>query len=166
MQYAFARGWYKTIHLHKTWRHRKESLIRWETKRKIVPLRVQSLLITIINKVMRHLLSILLIAVTLIGTSSFTYETTSTTNAEYTSIQKRKKHSGRKTHKRSKTRKNRTRKNRSTRSASIGQTVYITPTGSCYHSTPSCPALWRGNYSRISLSSARSEGYRSCSRCY
>ena len=60
---------------------------------------------------MRHLFSILLIAVTLIGTSSFTYETTSTTNAEYTSIQKQKKHSGRKTNKRSKTRKNRTRKN-------------------------------------------------------
>ena len=129
-------------------------------------MQVQSLLITNINKVMRHLLSILLITVTLIGTSSFTYETTSTTNAEYTSIQKQKKHSGRKTHKRSKTRKNRTRKNRSTRSANVGQTVYITPTGSCYHSTPSCPALWRGNYSRISLSSARSEGYRSCSRCY
>ena len=129
-------------------------------------MQVQSLLITNINKVMRHLLSILLLAVTLIGTSSFTYETTSTTNAEYTSIQKQKKHSGRKTHKHSKTRKNRTRKNRSTRSANVGQTVYITPTGSCYHSTPSCPALWRGNYSRISLSSARSEGYRSCSRCY
>ena len=166
MQYAFGRGWYKTIHLYKTWIHRKESLIRWETKRKIVPLQIQSLLITNISKVMKHLLSILLIAVTLIGTSSFTYETTSTTNSESISIQKQKKHSGRKTHKRSKTRKYRTRKNRSTRSASIGQTVYITPTGSCYHSTPSCPALWRGNYSRISLSSARSEGYRSCSRCY
>ena len=76
---------------------------------------------------MKHLLSILLVAVTLIGTSSFTYETTSTTNTESISIQKQKKHSGRKTHKRSKTRKYRTRKNRSTRSASIGQTVYITP---------------------------------------
>ena len=53
---------------------------------------------------MKHLLSIFLIAVTLIGTSSFTYETTSTTNSESISIQKQKKHSGRKTHKRSKTR--------------------------------------------------------------
>lgn len=165
-QYAFGRGLIQDYSLAQNLRHRKESLIRWETKRKIVPLQVQSLLITNISKVMKHLLSILLVAVTLIGTSSFTYETTSTTNTESISIQKQKKHSGRKTHKRSKTRKYRTRKNQSTRSASIGQTVYITPTGSCYHSTPSCPALWRGNYSRISLSSARNEGYRSCSRCY
>ena len=124
------------------------------------------LLITNINKIMRHLFSVLLFVATLIGTSSFTYETTSTTRAENISLQTQKKYKGRKACKRSKARKPSVHKKKSTRSVKVGRIVYITPTGSCYHSRTSCPALWRGNYSRISLSSARSEGYRSCSRCY
>ena len=115
---------------------------------------------------MRHLFSVLLFVVTLIGTSSFTYETTSTTHAENISLQTQKKFKRRKACKRSKARKPSVHKKKSTRSVKVGRIVYITPTGSCYHSRTSCPALWRGNYSRTSLSSARSEGYRSCSRCY
>ena len=115
---------------------------------------------------MRHLFSVLLFVATLIGTSSFTYETTSTTRAENISLQTQKKYKGRKACKRSKARKPSVHKKKSTRSVKIGRIVYITPTGSCYHSRTSCPALWRGNYSCTSLSSARSEGYRSCSRCY
>ena len=124
------------------------------------------LLITNINKIMRHLFSVLLFVATLIGTSSFTYETTSTIHAENISLQAQMKYKGRKACKRSKARKPSVHKKRSTRSVKVGRVVYITPTGSCYHSRTSCPALWRGNYSRTSLSSARSEGYRSCSRCY
>ena len=112
---------------------------------------------------MRHLFPVLLFVATLIGTSSFTYETTSTTRTENISLQTQMKHKGRK---RSKARKPSVHKKRTTRSVKVGRVVYITPTGSCYHSRTSCPALWRGNYSRTSLSSARSEGYRSCSRCY
>ena len=110
---------------------------------------------------MRHLFPVLFFVATLIATSSFTYETTSTTRAENVSLQTQKKYKGRKACKRSKARKKRT-----TCSVEVGRVVYITPTGSCYHSRTSCPALWRGNYSRTSLSSVRSEGYRSCSRCY
>ena len=126
------------------------------------------LLITNINKIMRHLFSVLLFVATLIGTSSFTYETTSTIRAENISLQTQMqmKYKGKKACKRSKARKPSVHKKRSTRSVKVGRVVYITPTGSCYHSRTSCPALWRGNYSRTSLSSARSEGYRSCSRCY
>lgn len=124
------------------------------------------LLITNINKIMRHLFSVLLFVATLIGTSSFTYETTSTTRAENISLQTQMKYKGRKVCKRSRARKPSVHKKKSTRSVKVGRIVYITPTGSCYHSRTSCPALWRGNYSRTSLSSARSEGYRSCSRCY
>ena len=124
------------------------------------------LLITNINKIMRHLFSILLFVATLIGTSSFTYETTSTIRAENISLQTQMKYKGRKACKRSKARKPSVHKKRSTRSVKVGRVVYITPTGSCYHSRTSCPALWRGNYSSTSLSSARNEGYRSCSRCY
>ena len=109
---------------------------------------------------MKHLFSVLLLVVTLIGTSSFTYDTTSTIRTENISLQRQMKYKGKKAHKSS------VHKKRSTRSVKIGRVVYITPTGSCYHSRTSCPALWRGNYSRISLSSARSEGYRSCTRCY
>ena len=115
---------------------------------------------------MRHLFSVLLFVATLIGTSSFTYETTSTTRTENISLQTQMKYKGRKACKRAKARKPSVHKKRTTRSVKVGQVVYITPTGSCYHSRTSCPALWRGNYSRTSLSSARSEGYRSCSRCY
>ena len=115
---------------------------------------------------MRHLFSVLLFVATLIGTSSFMYETTSTTRAENISLQTQKKYKGRKACKHSKARKPSVHKKKSTRSVKVGRVVYITPTGSCYHSRTSCPALWRGNYSRTSLSSARSEGYRSCSRCY
>ena len=124
------------------------------------------LLITNINKIMRHLFSVLLLVATLIGTSSFTYETTSTIRAENISLQTQMKYKGRKACKGSKARKPSVHKKRSTRSVKVGRVVYITPTGSCYHSRTSCPALWRGNYSRTSLSSARSEGYHSCSRCY
>ena len=124
------------------------------------------LLITNINKIMRHLFSVLLFVATLIGTSSFTYETTSIIRAENISLQAQMKYKGRKACKRSKARKPSVHKKRSTRSVKVGRVVYITPTGSCYHSRTSCPALWRGNYSRTSLSSARNEGYRSCSRCY
>ena len=124
------------------------------------------LLITNINKIMRHLFSVLLFVATLIGTSSFTYETTSTIRAENISLRAQMKYKGKKACKRSKARKPSIHKKRSTRSVKVGRVVYITPTGSCYHSRTSCPALWRGNYSRTSLSSARSEGYRSCSRCY
>ena len=124
------------------------------------------LLITNINKIMRHLFSVLLLVATLIGTSSFTYETTSTIRAENISLQTQMKYKGKKACKRSKARKPSVLKKRSTCSVKVGRVVYITPTGSCYHSRTSCPALWRGNYSRTSLSSARSEGYRSCSRCY
>ena len=124
------------------------------------------LLITNINKIMRHLFSVLLLVATLIGTSSFTYETTSTIRAENISLQTQMKYKGRKACKGSKARKPSVHNKRSTRSVKVGRVVYITPTGSCYHSRTSCPALWRGNYSRTSLSSARSEGYRSCSRCY
>ena len=124
------------------------------------------LLITNINKIMRHLFSVLLFVATLIGTSSFTYETTSTIRAENISLQTQMKYKGKKACKRSKARKPSVHKKRSTRSVKVGRVVYITPTGSCYHSRTSCPALWRGNYSRTSLSSARSEGYHSCSRCY
>ena len=124
------------------------------------------LLITNINKIMRHLFSVLLFVATLIGTSSFTYESTSTIRAENISLQAQMKYNGKKACKRSKARKPSVHKKRSTRSVKVGRVVYITPTGSCYHSRTSCPALWRGNYSRTSLSSARSEGYRSCSRCY
>ena len=109
---------------------------------------------------MRHLFSVLLFVATLIGTSSFTYESTSTIRAENISLQAQMKYKGKKACKPS------VHKKRSTRSVKVGRVVYITPTGSCYHSRTSCPALWRGNYSRTSLSSARSEGYRSCSRCY
>lgn len=124
------------------------------------------LLITNINKIMRHLFSVLLFVATLIGTSSFTYESTSTIRAENISLQAQMKYKGKKACKRSKARKPSVHKKRSTRSVKVGRVVYITPTGSCYHSRTSCPALWRGNYSRTSLSSARSEGYHSCSRCY
>ena len=54
---------------------------------------------------MRHLFSVLLFVATLIGTSSFTYETTSTTRAENISLQTQKKYKGRKACKRSKARK-------------------------------------------------------------
>ena len=124
------------------------------------------LLITNINKIMRHLFSVLLLVATLIGTRRVTYATTSTIRAENISLQTQMKYKGRKACKRSKARKPSVHKKRSTRSVKVGRVVYITPTGSCYHSRTSCPALWRGNYSRTSLSSARSEGYRSCSRCY
>ena len=63
------------------------------------------LLITNINKIMRHLFSVLLFVATLIGTSSFTYETTSTIRAENISLQTQKKYKGRKACKRSKARK-------------------------------------------------------------
>ena len=43
---------------------------------------------------MRHLFSILLFVATLIGTSSFTYETTSTTRAENISLQTQMKYKG------------------------------------------------------------------------
>ena len=43
---------------------------------------------------MRHLFSVLLFVATLIGTSSFTYETTSTTRAENISLQTQKKYKG------------------------------------------------------------------------
>lgn len=51
------------------------------------------------------------------------------------------------------------------RSAQKGYKVYITPTGECYHSTSSCPTLWRGNYSAIYLRNAKGQGYRACQRC-
>ena len=82
---------------------------------------------------MRHLFSVLLFVATLIGTSSFTYETTSTTRAENISLQTQKKYKGRKACKRSKARKPSVHKKRTTRSVKVGRVVYITPTGSCYH---------------------------------
>ena len=82
---------------------------------------------------MRHLFSVLLFVATLIGTSSFMYETTSTTRAENISLQTQKKYKGRKACKRSKARKPSVHKKRSTRSVKVGRVVYITPTGSCYH---------------------------------
>lgn len=115
---------------------------------------------------MKNYFSLLFLVAMLLGTSSFTYETAATNSTEYVSIKKHKKHKSRRTRQRAKTHKLENRRRGYTRSANVGQTVYITPTGSCYHSRTSCPALWRGHYSRISLSSAQNEGYRACSRCY
>lgn len=44
-------------------------------------------------------------------------------------------------------------------------TVYITPTGTKYHSSPNCPAI-RGSYSTMSLSAAQANGYTPCQRCH
>ena len=76
---------------------------------------------------MRHLFSVLLLVATLIGTSSFTYETTSTIRAENISLQTQMKYKGRKACKRSKARKPSVHKKRSTRSVKVGRVVYITP---------------------------------------
>ena len=115
---------------------------------------------------MKNLLSFLFLIAMLLGTSSFSYETLEVNRTELSTagVQKQKKHKGTRNHHRAKAKKQRSRRITS-RSASVGRMVYITPTGSCHHSRTSCPALWRGNYSRISLKEALNEGYRACSRC-
>lgn len=43
-----------------------------------------------------------------------------------------------------------------------GATVYITPTGECYHSHP----CGKGDYREIIFSDAKKRGLRPCQRCY
>ncbi len=74
---------------------------------------------------MRHLFSVLLFVATLIGTSSFMYETTSTTRAENISLQTQKKYKGRKACKHSKARKPSVHKKKSTRYVKVGRVCTI-----------------------------------------
>lgn len=115
---------------------------------------------------MKNLLSFLFLITILLGTSSFNYETLEANRTEpsTTEVQKQKTYKGRKSRVPAKAQQQR-RQRTTQRPANIGQTAYITPSGSCHHSRTSCPALWRGNYSRISLEAAQQEGYRACSKC-
>ncbi len=69
-----------------------------------------------------------------------------------------KKRATKKTTAKKKTAKKTTAKNNFTKSV----TVYVTPTGACYHKY----ACGRGSYSKSTLNSAKSRGLRPCKKCY
>lgn len=52
-------------------------------------------------------------------------------------------------------------------SAKKSTTVYITPTGKKYHSTPGCPTLSKSKTIKsVSINSAKAQGYTACKVCH